>query len=261
VPVCVVARELRGGRTFRIFEGEFGSAPPYAHGPDVLTIAYYASAEFGCYLALGWPMPERVLDLYTEFRAITNMANPTEQRLRTPGGRGLLGALTYYGLDGMGASEKKELQEALGNGTWRGRFTPEEIMNYCESDVDALARLLPVMLPQIDLPRALLRGRFMAAAAVIEWHGVPIDIEMLERLRQNWEGLQDRLIAEVDKDFGVFDGRIFKTDRWAAWLAQRNIPWPRLETGRLALDDKVFRQMAKSYSIISPIRELRHALS
>jgi DNA polymerase-1 len=261
VPVCLVAHELRSGRKFRVFEGEFGSAPPYACRPDVLTVAYYASAEFGCYRALGWPMPERVLDLYCEFRALTNMANPIEQKLRTPAGRGLLGALTYYGLDGMGASEKKELQEALGKGTWRGCYTPEEIMDYCEHDVDALGRLLPAMLPQIDLRRALLRGRFMAAAAAVEWNGAPIDTEVLEQFLQNWEGLQDRLIAEVDKDYGVFDGRTFKSDRWAAWLAEHNIHWPCLESGRLALDDDTFRQIAKSYPIVSPIRELRHALS
>jgi DNA polymerase I len=62
-----------------------------------------------------------------------------------------------------GATEKKDLQEAIGNGTWRGRYTPEEIFDYCEGDVMALAQLLPAMLPSIDLPRALLRGRYMAA--------------------------------------------------------------------------------------------------
>ena len=50
-----------------------------------------------------------------------------------------------------------------------------EILHYCESDVLLLERLLPAMLPRIDLPRALLRGRFMKAAAAIEWNGTPID--------------------------------------------------------------------------------------
>jgi DNA polymerase I len=261
VPVCMVGRELRSGRKFRIFQDQFGSMPPYAAGPDVLFVAYYASAELGCYRALGWPMPQRVLDLYVEFRALTNIANPVEQRECTPAGRGLLGALTYYGLDSMGASEKKELQEAIGSGTWRGRFTPEEILDYCQSDVEALTRLLPAMVSRVDMPRALLRGRFMAAAALVEWYGTPMDVEMLEQLRQNWEELQDRLIVDVDKDYGVFDGRTFKSDRWAAWLIEHGIPWPRLESGRLALDDDTFRQMAKAHSIVSPIRELRHALS
>ena len=53
---------------------QFGPAPPYATGPDVLFVAYYASAELGCYRVLGWPMPERILDLFTEFRARTNGA-------------------------------------------------------------------------------------------------------------------------------------------------------------------------------------------
>ena len=45
-------------------------------GPDVLIVAYYASAEIGCHLALGWPVPQRVLDLFTEFRNQTNGIPP-----------------------------------------------------------------------------------------------------------------------------------------------------------------------------------------
>ena len=59
VPVCLVAHELRSGCRFRIWQDQFGPAPPYATGPDVLFLAYYASAELGCYRVLGWPMPER----------------------------------------------------------------------------------------------------------------------------------------------------------------------------------------------------------
>ena len=165
-------------------------------------------------------MPERVLDLYVEFRNLTN-------GLPTPAGWSLLGALAYFGLDGMGAVEKRELQEAIGNGTWRGRFTPEEILDYCETDVEALARLLPAMVPRIDLPRALLRGRYMAAASAMEHAGTPIDVVMLERLREAWADIQDRLIAEIDKDYGVYDGRTFKHDRFERLLAAEGIPWAR----------------------------------
>ena len=115
-------------------------------------------AELGCYRALGWPMPERVLDLFAEFRNHTNMDTKADQVRRTPSGAGLLGAMVHFGLDPMDATEKKEMQEAIGNGTWQGRYTPEEILDYCAMDVMALERLLPVMAPHIDLPRALLRG-------------------------------------------------------------------------------------------------------
>ncbi|CAH2402687.1 hypothetical protein MES5069_350002 [Mesorhizobium escarrei] len=39
------------------------------------------------------------------------------------------------------------------------------------------------------------------------------------------------------------------------------IPWPSLDSGQLALDDDTFRSMAKAYPAVSPLRELRHALS
>ena len=83
-------------------------------------------------------------------------------------GAGLLGALAHYGLDSIGTVEKDEMRDLILRG---GPWTDAErqaILDYCESDVVALARLLPAMLPEIDLPRALLRGRYMAAAARME---------------------------------------------------------------------------------------------
>ena len=63
------------------------------------------------------------------------------------------------------------------------------------------------------------------------------------------------------RDYGVFDGRTFKADRFAAYLAKADIPWPRLESGRLDLSDDAFRQAAKAHPSVSPLRELRSALS
>ena len=136
-----------------------------------------------------------------------------------------------------------------------------QILDYCESDVAALTRLLPVMVPSIDLPRALLRGRYMAAAARMERNGVPIDVSTFELLKENWEKIQDQLIAEIDAEYGVFDGRTFKADRFAVWLAKAGIPWPRLNTARLDLSDDAFREMARAYPVIAPLRELRGSLS
>jgi hypothetical protein len=125
----------------------------------------------------------------------------------------------------------------------------------------ALERLLVAMLPGIDLPRALLRGRYMAAAAAMEHSGVPIVTKMLALLRANWLHIQEQLIAAIDSQYGVFDGRTFKADRFGGWLAANNIPWPRLESGRLDLDDDAFRQMARAYPAVAPLRELRSSLA
>ena len=112
------------------------------------------------------------------------------------------------------------------------------------------------MLPRIDLPRALLRGRYMAAAAAMEHNGTPIDVETLARLREGWTGIQDDLIRAIDV-YGVYDGRTFKSERWAKLMAALGIPWPMLESGQLDLSDDTFRQMAKSHPVVSPYRELR----
>jgi hypothetical protein len=252
----MVASELRSGRRARLWQDQLEQlrAPPYAVGPDALLVAFYASAELSCHLALGWPMPARVLDLYAEFRRRT-------AGLEVPHSNGLLGALAWHGLDAMRGVEKQAMRQlVMRGGTWSAdeRGT---IVAYCEQDVDALSRLLPAMLPEIDLPRALLRGRYMAAAARIERAGVPIDTDTLARLTAGWDWLRDRLIAAVDADYGVFDGRVFKADRWADYLARKGIRWPRLDSGALALDDDTFREMARAYPAeVAPVRELRYTL-
>jgi DNA polymerase I len=145
------------------------------------------------------------------------MGSGADQAQRTPAGRGLLGASAYFGLDVTDAAEKKEIQEAIGSDTWRGRYSPGQILDYCQGDVAATERLLTAMLPRIDPPRALLRGRYTAAVSAMEYQGTPIDVEMLERLRQNWVGIKDQLIAAVNADFGIYEGQTIKRDRFAAW--------------------------------------------
>jgi len=410
-PICMVAREYRSGRTLRLWQDdlltEFRS--PFEVGVDALFVAYYSSAELGCFHVLDWPMPVRILDLFCEFRCITN-------GLCTPCGAGLLGALAHFGIGSIDVGDKAEMRDLAIRG---GPYTHAErlsLLAYCETDVAALAKLLPAMLPQIDLPRALLRGRYMAAAAHMEVNGVPIDTDNLAAFRANWDHIKGRLVREIDRAYGVFvptgnsrldphshlgeaiysaaaeigvhpchlatvvddvydrycqayepliaaensarrqtgltsrrielwedsgrdhstyphldtsarelasehpelglgrgyvQGEVydgvdhaallwdrlrtpteklkpkhhpdilaeaitlaagapatapddvplgFSAARFADWLIRNNIPWPRLETGNLALDDDTFRQMARTYPAVAPLRELRHTL-
>jgi hypothetical protein len=122
VPICMVARNLHSGNTIRVWRDEFSRHPQFPTGADALFVAYYASAEFGCFRALGWPMPERILDLSAEFRDRTS-------GLERPYGPGLLGALAYFGLDVAGATE---------NVKSRGTATP-------------LSRPIPTPSERIDL--------------------------------------------------------------------------------------------------------------
>ena len=254
-PVCLVARELRGGRLIRMWLTDQPPAePPFDVGPDSLFVAYYASAELGCCLALGWPMPARVLDLFVEFRCVANGNKPA-------GGFGLLGALTHFGLDCLAAAEKQEMRELAMRGGPYSAAERSALLDYCQSDVDALPKLLERMVERIDLPYALLRGRYMRSVAAMEHVGIPIDADALASMREHWPAIQERLIERTDPRGEVFDGRTFKQERWADYLIRHGIPWPRLPSGKLALDDDSFRQMAKRYpQLVGKWRELRHTL-
>ena len=251
-PVCMVAKELRSGQTWRLWRGQFEKQPPFPLDNDTLLVAFYASAELGCFIALDWPQPRFILDLFTEFRARTNGLQK---------GAGLVAAATHFGIDGADSNAKQGMvARILCGGPWSADDRAK-ILHYCESDVLLLERLLPAMLPRINVPRALLRGRFMKAAAAIEWNGVPIDIGTLNLLRRHWTGIQDELVAEIDHDYGVYDGRSFRQERWQRWLTANGIPWPTTDTGQLKLTDRTFREMAKAHPKVSPMRELRSALS
>lgn len=254
--ICGVAHELRSGRVHRLSLEDLLSqpVPPYPIGPDCLLVAFYAPAEVGCHLTLGWPVPENILDLFVEARNFTNGRY-------LPHGSSLLGMATYFGLPAIDAVEKKEMRDLAIRG---GPFTAAEmhdLLRYCESDVELTERLFNVMLPKIDLDRALLRGRSMAALARIEHAGIPIDTRRLDTLRNRWDGVKGRLVEAVDVDYGLFDGTTFKVDRFEGYLAKGEIDWPRLPTGRLALDDDTFRERSRAHPVISPIADLRQALS
>ena len=197
-PLCLVAREVLHGTLIRCWlDGTAPPSPPFAIDAQSLVMAYYSSAEMTCFLALGWEFPARILDLYSEFRCMSS-------GLPVPCGYGLLGALVACGLDAMGAEDKDTMRQLAMRG---GPYTSTEhqaLLDYCQQDVDALARLLPVMLPQIDIPRALLRGRYMCAAARIEWTGIPCDLEMLEQLRTHWGTIKNHIAGEVNRTHNVF---------------------------------------------------------
>lgn len=198
-PHCLVAMDFPSGAVSRFWADDLAelSAAPFPVDGDALVVAFYASAEWSVFLRLGWALPVNILDLFTEFRCLTN-------GLPVPCGSGLLGALAYYGLDAMAGVEKDSMRDLAIRG---GPFTERErgdLLAYCEADVQALARLLPRMLPAIDLPRALLRGRYTAAVARMEHSGVPIDVCTLEQLREHWQAVQSRLVDAIDAGYGVF---------------------------------------------------------
>jgi DNA polymerase I len=154
-PICLVAKCAITGQVVRLWRDELSSSP-FDVADDVLFTAYYASAESSCFDVLGWSRPRRMLDLFAEFRCLTNGAG-------APHGNGLIGALLHYSLPTIGGKEKDAMRKLiLGGGPW-SNAEAAQIVAYCKSDVDALLRLLETMLPiiatsPIRFGQALLSG-------------------------------------------------------------------------------------------------------
>lgn len=258
--VCMVAREVFTGQEFRLWQDELYlmNQAPWNIGYNTVTIAYFSSAEMNAFRSLGWPSPKNIIDLYCEFRCETN-------GLELPEGKGLLGALAFYGLSGMTVVEKETMRDlVMSGGPWSDNQRAE-IVDYCAEDVYATELLLGAMVDKISVDRvrighSVVRGRYMDTVAAIETAGIPVDVSTFESLKENWNSIQERLIREIDVDYGVYEGTTFKKAKFERWLEDNNIPWIRSEDGALLLDDPTFRKMAKSYPQISALRELRHAM-
>jgi DNA polymerase I-like protein with 3'-5' exonuclease and polymerase domains len=258
-PVCMVARELRTGREIRMWQDEFTSESPFPTDESALFVAYAASAELKCMRVLGWPMPQRILDPYVEFRARTSGMGPEQ-------GRGLLDALTFYGLPHITSEQKTRGRALVLKGPPWSESERREILDYCATDVEPLGPLLERMLPgiratRLGLGQSLLRGRYMGAVASMELQGVPVDTETLAAIRDHREAIKADLVREVDAAYGVYEGTTFKLDRFEVMLHRHQISnWPRTETGRPSLEEKVFRAGCDTYPFLHPLRELRDFL-
>ena len=254
-PICMVAIELRSGQSVRLwFAGGDGQLAPFDLRAEALFVAYFASAEFGCFLALGWERPANTLDLYAEFRNATN-------GMDLAAGNGLLGALCFYGLPFMSTETKDELRGLALRG---GPFSDDEaaaLIDYCASDVQALAALFGAMEASVDLGRALLRGRYMWCVAEIERTGVPVDDGLLRALRASWSELRLDLVRQLDERYSVFEDGRFRASKFRHYLFAAGIQWPEDDRGHLCLSDDVVADMATLHPELVPLRVGRQALA
>jgi DNA polymerase I len=255
-PLCLVVHEFKSGTRLRFWRDELRTmpSPPFSIGAESLFIAYYSSAEWGCFLALGWPLPVNVLDLFCEFRVATN-------GLELPCGNGLLGALVYYALDSISADEKQTMRNLALKPGGHNEQEKSDLLDYCESDVLSLEKLLSRMIGNVDVFFALHRGRYMKAVGKMERNGIPIDVPMFEGLRDNWEKILEKLIQVVDANYHVYDGNSFRTDLFVQYLVSHGLnAWPKTEKGNISLEDDTFKVMAMIHPELNQLKELRSTL-
>jgi DNA polymerase I len=217
---CLVAKELHGtAPPIRLWADQLRQlgAPPF-DVTDSLFVAFNATAELQVFIELGWPMPRHVLDLWLEYRAVTNGKRAKQERTR------LLDALACYRIDAITAAEKQELQDLALRGGPYNEQERQDLMEYCESDVDALIALLrsemAAELQAFHPEEMLFRGRFMVAQTRSDRVGTPTDVPMLSAIQENRETIRRTVIDEYEKTYGwdVFENGELRLAKAADWL-------------------------------------------
>jgi hypothetical protein len=265
-PLCLVALEMRSGRLIRLWQDELGPFPPYRLDNESLIVGYMLAAEFGFHVAKGWGEPANALDAYVEFRHATN-DGAVKSGDREKGFYSIGGALRYFLEDEIDVTRKHDMRERILQGPPFSEQERHDILNYCEDDVRALARLIPHIVPTIRPPfvHAMFRAKFQWAIAQQERRGIPMDGALLTRLRRRWQDIRLDLVGELDRPFGCYeivDGRAhWRKQRFANYVRRHRMGWPAYEDGQLDETDQTFREMCGKYPHLEPLRELRYSLS
>jgi DNA polymerase I len=203
---CLAWKALDGSSEGRLWIDELGPEPPPALQGATL-VAYGAKAELSCFVALGWPFPEQVIDLFFLHKREIN--GDPENRDSS-----LLAALKYHHLEhAKTAAQKKHLQwkaidpDSSGEELEAPSYNPNHrayaeqekisLCDYCFDDVLATIALFGAMQDQVQDVNALHWGEFAKAQTLIEMEGLPIDRARYESLRRNRPALQKEAAEQL----------------------------------------------------------------
>ena len=237
-------------------------------------MSYNAPAEWSYYLAMGWELPVTIIDLYAEMCLKFNGLPDKDGNRVFPT---LLMAMDHYGLDSISAAEKHGMHELI----LRGNYMPEEkqeILSYCWTDVVALEKLFPAMLPSMNVYQAMQRGTYTRVVAAAEFNGIPIDVPVYEDLKAKWPEIKVGLAMAVEKKhgYGVYaagrKGEVhWKVKAFEALVCRLGLDkvWPRTPKKTFmtsdqddgGAEDRVFKTMAQRCPYLEPLRVTRKTLT
>jgi DNA polymerase I-like protein with 3'-5' exonuclease and polymerase domains len=268
IPHVFVALDLDSGREIRLTGAELRrtGAPPF----DVRRsgcLAYNFVAEAQCFEVLGWEQPRWPIDPYAEHLAMTNGLAARDVFEREEDGRRigyrLVDALRFYGVEVSGEDEahKHDMQLRAAQGE---PFTAEEwraITEYCAEDVRWLSRLFLAMREQIDLPAALVRGRYMTTIGQQMHRGIPVDRELVERFQAQRPRLRQMLIEETAAATQFYSTGQFSQALFFDWVEDQEIGWPCHADGSPVLERDTIKRIAELEQRVATFAELKAKLS
>lgn len=239
-PWCVAWHCVETGKSGKLWVDGRHEESPF---PDKFRmVAHYAMAELSCFHVLGWAFPEEVIDTLPEARAVRGQVTPPG------GGWGLLSVAQMCGVTTMSCEHKDEMRSLA----MQDEVPPdkhEELMDYCLDDVKTSLAIWEVLGPEVDIPEAVMRGRYLKALTRVECRGIPADVDLAERLQASSMEIKDTIWAHVRESYpgAVNNAGNFVNAGWLNWCSNAKIPWPLLPSGQPRLDADTFKEMGERY--------------
>jgi DNA polymerase family A len=257
--ICVTARNLTTGEEWGVWRDECQArlTAPYPCDVGSIFVAYNAMAELTTHIALGWPLPVLVIDLMAEFRVLTN--RDLGKHSSVPG-FSLQDALHTFNLMHLLPVDKEKWQQRCIDGDMFA--SPEDrvgLLNYCMQDVVAAEGLFNAMLPhlELELSHARWRGEWVKTNALMHAAGIPADVHEYRRLERHLPMIRRRMIEEV-ADYRIYDSKgRFSHQRFQSWLDARGYQWPKTKTGRLVMEDEVWRDQRNVIPEITRLADVK----
>ncbi len=263
-PHTAVFTEVRTDRQFRLHGEDLTGRKeaPIPSDASTLLVCFSSLAEMGCYAALGWTPPERVLDLYAEACLLLNAVRKRPS---------LQFVCELYGLDVLDMPEKQEMRELAMRG---GPYSEEEawaLLEYCARDVRATVAVLERMLSRIlgeaadpsrRMHQALLRGTYGQALAYCEHRGIPVHAARVESYRRHWPAIIQGLREKSQERWGLYTEKgSIEPMRYAAILDRNGVPLPATPKGNLSTNYKALRPFTRTSLEIADLYESLAVLS
>lgn len=269
----------------------FGNRIRSLHAKGCIFLTYMAIAEARCLITLGIdPADLRVIDLYVEYRMLANHNHKVEYGKHLIGGQVVTthGRVSYdqtkkvnnsrpeFGLSSacfkfLGERIDEERKEAMRDIIISKNYenieaSREEIVQYCESDVEHLLplykamasqylALLPQNLHEKALEFMLARGKYSCLTAWIEHRGYPINYEETKAFSENVPNMLRALQRDINAQFpdirpfkfvpktGDFTWDQTATREWIKSLPHAILSrWDKTDTGAYSLSLDAFQE-------------------
>jgi len=206
-PLCMVFKGLKSGREIATTDIHELWVAPYRENDIV--VSFHAQDAVAAFIQLGWTTPCNIIDLFAEHRILTNGKQPLN-------GDGLYGVCAWYGIEPYAPLRKEGNEVLLRNLSSAGELLRQDLLYGCRCAIECYEKIFYAIREELT-EYSLLRGLYAIPLAEMYINGVPVDVELIERINLRWEKIADALIKNYDF-YGFFADRKFKRHRLQAYV-------------------------------------------